>query len=702
MYAIIPQFQGNNNKIEEVSSVSYSTENIRNIAITGHSGSGKTTLVEALLQGAGAINQKGSVARGTTVCDFDPQEKTHQHSLDSAIASLDYLGSHVNLIDTPGYPDFIGRALSVLPAVETCAVVVNAQAGVEMVTGRLMESAGERGLDRLLIVNRIDAEGVDLEAVLQQLREAYGNECLPLNLPAGGGTEVVDCFFQSEGSETDFLSVAEAHVNIVDQVVELDEELMEQYLEQGEDIKPEQLHEPFEQALREGHFIPVCFVSAETGAGVAQLLEVLARLMPNPGEGNPPPVFRGEGDAAEKIEIRPDPGGHVIAHVFKVNIDPFVGKLGLFRIHQGTITKDSQLYIGDARKPFKVGHLLKLQGKEHNEIDRGVPGDICGVAKIDEVHFDALLHESHDEDQVYLQSVDIPAPMYGLAIQAKSRGDEQKISDALHKLEAEDQSFLVEHNATTNETVIRGLGEFHLRIMLEKLKDRHNVEVSTRPPKIAYKETVTANAEGHHRHKKQTGGAGQFGEVFLRIEPLSRGGGFEFVDAVVGGVIPKPLVPAVEKGIKQALGSGALSGNPMQDIRVTVYDGKHHPVDSKEVAFIAAGKKAFLDAFHKARPVVLEPIVDINVTAPSGAMGDINADISGKRGRISNTLALAGGMSTISASVPLSELDNYQSQLKSMTGGVGSYSLSFSHYDPVPAKTQKELIAAYKPKEEEE
>jgi len=682
--------------------VSYATENIRNIAITGHSGSGKTTLVEALLQGAGAINQKGSVARGTTVCDFDPQEKTHQHSLDSAIASLDYQGSHVNLIDTPGYPDFIGRALSVLPAVETCAVVVNAQAGVEMVTGRLMEAAGERGLDRLLIVNKIDADGVDLETVLQQLREAYGNECLPLNLPAGGGTDVVDCFFQSEGSETDFLSVAEAHVNIVDQVVELDEELMEQYLEQGEDIKPEQLHEPFEQALREGHFIPVCFVSAETGAGVPQLLEVLAKLMPNPGEGNPPPVFRGEGDTAEALEIRPDPGGHVIAHVFKVNIDPFVGKLGVFRIHQGTVTRDSQLYIGDGRKPFKIGHLLKLQGKEHKDIDRGVPGDICGVAKIDEIHFNALLHDSHDEDQVYLQSMDVPAPMYGLAIQAKSRGDEQKISDALHKLGAEDQSFLVEHNATTNETVIRGLGELHLRIMLEKLKDRHNVEVTTRPPKIAYKETITANAEGHHRHKKQTGGAGQFGEVFLRVEPLSRGGGFEFVDAVVGGVIPKPLIPAVEKGIKQALYSGALSGNPMQDLRVTVYDGKHHPVDSKEVAFIAAGKKAFLDAFHKARPVVLEPIVDINVTAPSGAMGDINADISGKRGRISNTLALAGGMSTITARVPLSELDNYQSQLKSMTGGAGSYSLSFSHYDPVPAKTQKELIAAYKPKDDED
>ena len=681
--------------------MSYTTENIRNIAITGQSGAGKTTLVEALLHRAGTINQAGTVARGTTVCDFDPQEKTHQHSLDSALVSLDHDGSHVNLIDTPGYPDFVGRALSVLPAVETCAVVVNAQAGVEMVTRRMMEQAAERGMDRLLIVNKIDAEDVDLEDILQQLKDAYGSECLPLNLPAEGGSKVADCFFQAEGGATDFLSVEEAHVNIIDQVVELDEELMEQYLE-GEEIGPEQLHEPLEQALREGHLIPVCFVSAETGAGLSELLDVFAKLMPNPTESNPPTVFKGEGDAAEQMEISPDPGGHVIAHVFKVNIDPFVGKLGVFRIHQGTVTKDSQLYIGAGRKPFKVGHLLQLQGKEHVEINRAVPGDICAVAKIDDIHFDALLHDSHDEDQVHLQTVTMPAPMYGLAIQANSRGDEQKISDALRKLEAEDQSFLVEHNASTNETVIRGMGEFHLRIMLEKLKDRYNVEVTTKPPKIAYKETISARAEGHHRHKKQTGGAGQFGEVFLKVEPMSRGEGFEFVDAVVGGVIPKPLIPAVEKGIKQALDEGALSGNPMQDIRVTVYDGKHHPVDSKEVAFIAAGKKAFLDAFHKARPVVLEPIVDINVTAPNEAMGDINADISGKRGRISNTLSLAGGMSTISASVPLSELDNYQSQLKSMTGGAGSYSLSFSHYDPVPGKTQKELIAAHKPRDDDE
>ena len=681
---------------------SYATQNIRNLAVTGHSGSGKTTLVEALLHRAGAIPQQGAVDKGTTVCDFDPQEKAHQHSLDSVIVHLDHRGSHVNLIDTPGYPDFLGRALAVLPAVETCAVVVNAETGIEASTRKLMEVAGERGMDRLLIVNKIDADEADLKGVLAQLREAYGNECLPLNLPAGGGAEVVDCFFQSGGKDTDFSSVAEAHTNIVDQVVELDEALMEKYLEQGEDMQPEQLHEPFEQALREGHFIPVCFVSAATGAGVSELLDILARLMPHPGEVEPPRFFRGEGAAAEAVAVPPDPDKDALAHVFKVHIDPFVGKLGVFRIHQGAVSKDSQLFIGAGRKAFKVGHLLKLQGKEHKEMERGVPGDICAVAKVDELHFDAVLHDSQGGDPLRPPAVTLPGSMYGLAIEAKSRGDEQKISDALHKLEAEDQSFRVERNVATNETVVRGLGEFHLRIMLEKLKDRHHVEVDTRPPRIAYKETITAKAEGHHRHKKQTGGAGQFGEVFLRIEPLPRGAGFEFVDAVVGGVIPKPLVPAVEKGIRQVLDSGALSGNPMQDLRVTVYDGKHHSVDSKEVAFIAAGKKAFLDAFHKARPVVLEPIVDISVTAPSSAMGDINADLSGKRGRISNTETQAGGMTAITGTVPLSELDNYQSQLKSMTGGVGAYSMNFSHYDSVPAATQKELMAAYKPQDDED
>jgi len=679
----------------------YTIKDIRNIAMVGHGAAGKTTLVEALLHSSGVIKQKGTIERGTTVSDFDPQEKTHQHSLDSAIVSMDYHSGHINLIDTPGYPDFIGRALAVLPAVETCAVVINAQTGIEMVTTKMMDAAKDRRLDRLIIINKIDAEQVELETLLKQIRDTYGSECLPLNLPANNGSEVVDCFFQATGKDTDFSSVEEAHTNIIDQVVELDEELMEIYLEQGEEIKPEQLHNPFEQALREGHLIPVCFVSAQTGAGINELLEIFTQLMPNPTEGNPPQFTKTKKGTTEEIEISPDPDKHTLAHVFKISIDPFVGRLGIFRIHQGTISKDSQLFIGDGRKPFKVGHLLKLQGKDHIEIDKGIPGDICAVPKVDELFFDAVLHDSHDEDEIHLRSMEFPAPMYGLAIETKSRGDEQKISDALHKLQVEDQSFVVEHMASMNETVIRGLGDLHLRIILEKLKDRYHVEVDTHPPKIAYREAIMAKSEGHHRHKKQTGGAGQFGEVYLRVEPLQRGEGFEFVDKVVGGVIPRQFIPAVEKGIQQALVEGAIAGYPINEIRVTVYDGKYHPVDSKEIAFVTAGKKAFLDAFHKAKPVVMEPIVEISIIAPSDSMGDINADLSGKRGRINNTTAMVGGMMMITGLVPLSELDSYQSQLKSITGGTGSYSISLNHYDPVPAKTQKTLMTAYKPEKEE-
>lgn len=680
---------------------SYTTEDIRNIAMTGHGGAGKTMLVEALLHKAGVINQIGSIERGTTVSDFDPQEKEHQHSLDSAVVSMDYQGIHINLIDTPGYPDFLGRSVAVLPAVDTCAVVINAQSGIELITGKLMEMAQDRGLDRIIIINKIDADQVNLEALVGEIRDTFGTECLPLNLPANGGKEIVDCFFQPADKNTDFSSVAEAHTNIVDQVVELDEALMELYLEQGEEISAEQLHDPFEKALQEGHLIPICFVSAHTGAGIGELLEVFARLMPNPTEGNPPEFIKGEGDKATTIVLSPDETTHALAHVFKISIDPFVGKLGVFRIHQGIISKDSQLFIGDGRKPFKVGHLLKLKGKEHIEIDRGIPGDICAVAKVDELQFDSVLHDSHDEDNIRLRSVDFPAPMHGLAIVAKSRGDEQKISDALNKLQAEDQSFKVEHNAVLNETVIRGVGELHLRIMLEKMKERYHVDVETHPPKIAYKETITANAEGHHRHKKQTGGAGQFGEVYLNAEPLQRGAGFEFVDAVVGGVIPKQYIPAVEKGVRQVLEEGAIAGYPLQDLRVTVYDGKYHPVDSKEVAFVAAGKKAFLDAVKKARPVVLEPIVEIAITAPNSSMGDVTSDLSSKRGRINNTTAIAGGFTITTGLVPLSELESYQSQLKSMTGGTGSYTISFSHYDHVPAKTQKELESQHKPSAED-
>ncbi|SDW36947.1 elongation factor G [Thiocapsa roseopersicina] len=673
----------------------YNAEDVRNLALVGHAGSGKTTLVEALLAATGVISTPGSVTKGTTVCDFDPMEKELLHSLDASITSFDAHDKHVNLIDTPGYPDFLGRSISVLPAVETAAIVINAQSGIEPMTLRMMKAADNRNLCRMIIVNQIDAPDADLAQLTDQIRETFGAECLPINLPAEGGKRVIDCFFQPSGEGADFSSVAEAHSRIIDQVVEVDEALMEVYLEQGQELKPEQLHDPFEAALREAHLIPICYVSAATGAGMSELIEIITRLMPNPSEGNPPPFLKGEGAAMSPVSVDPDPAKHAIAHVFKIINDPFRGKLGIFRIHQGRITAQSQLYIGDARKPFKVNHLYRLHGAEQIEVPEGVPGDILAVSRIDDIHFDAVLHDSHEEDNFHLSSLECPVPLFGLAIHPTKRGDEQKLTDALHKLESEDPCFHVEHNAAANETVMRGLGELHLRVLLRRLADQYHVEVETHPPSIPYRETITAHAEGHHRHKKQTGGAGQFGEVYLRVEPMERGAGFEFVDAVVGGVIPNNFIPSIEKGVRQVLDEGAIAGYPMHDIRVTVYDGKFHPVDSKDIAFSTAGRKAFIEAVEKARPVLLEPIVKIRITAQGTAMGDLAGDLSSRRGRINGSDSKSRGRIVIEGEVPLAELDGYDARLKALTGGEGTYSIELSHYDTVPANIQKQLADAY-------
>ncbi len=680
----------------------YSTDGIRNIALAGQAGAGKTTLFEALLHAGGAIQTAGTVERGTTVSDHDPMERERQHSMQASIASIDRGDLHVNLIDTPGFPDFRGPALSALAAVETCAIVVDPVAGIAHTTRRLMARARARGLCCMLVVNKIDHEGADLEGMLEALRDEFGRECLPINLPAGGGTRVVDCFFSPEG-ETDFSSVAAAHQQIIDQVVEINERVMDRYLEQGESgLSGSELHDAFEQCLREGHLVPVCFVSARTGAGVAELLDLAERLLPNPTEGNPPPFMKGSGSAAQPIQARPDPALHVIADVFKIVNDPFIGKLAVFRVYQGTVRRDTQLFIDDGRKPFKVGHLFRLHGKDHVETQQAIPGDIAAIAKVEEIHFDAVLHDSHDEDHIHLKPLDLPLPMFGLAVAPAHKGQEQKLATALARLGEEDPCLRIEHNMELNETIVRGLSDLHLKLVLERMKDRYGVEVTTRPPRIAYRETVGAIAEGHHRHKKQTGGAGQFGEVFLRIEPLPRGGGFEFADEVKGGTIPGQFIPAVEKGVRQVLEHGAIAGYQLQDVRVTVYDGKYHPVDSKEVAFVAAGKKAFLDAITRAQPQVLEPIVNLDVTVPDAHMGDVTGGLAGKRARINGTDSLRGGEIIIKAQVPLAEVTDYQTELKAMTGGQGRYAIEFSHYEPVPPHVQKQLTEAYRPRVEEE
>ncbi|HET7130894.1 MAG TPA: elongation factor G, partial [Gammaproteobacteria bacterium] len=394
---------------------------------------------------------------------------------------------------------------------------------------------------------------------------------------------------------------------ITDKVVELDDELMDIYLEQGEAIALEQLHEPFEKALRGGHLVPVCFVSAKTGAGLRQLLRVLAQLMPNPLEANPPAFVAGADRHAVNIGGA-DGNGHFVGHVFKLNVDPYVGRLAAFRVHQGEVHTGEQVYIGDKRKAVKIAHLYSMQGKDLREVPAASAGDFCAVAKIDDIQFGDVLHSSHDEDQLFCPGVALPAPMHGVALDLKKRGQEKKLSDALHKLAVEDPSLRIEFDAQANETVLRGLGELHLRLVLDRMQSEYGLDVATRPPKIAYRETVSRPAEGHHRHKKQTGGAGQFGEVFLRVEPMARGAGFEFVNEVVGGAIPTQYIPAVEKGVRQVLLEGAMAGYPIVDVRVIVHDGKHHPVDSKEIAFVTAGARAFKHAISQAAPLILEPI----------------------------------------------------------------------------------------------
>jgi elongation factor G len=676
--------------------MAYDTADIRNLALVGHAGAGKTLLAEALLHRAGAIATMGELARGTTVCDSDALERELGHSLDTAVCHFDALGRHVNLIDTPGYPDLLGRSQAVLAAVETAAVVISAPCGIEIGTRRMSEAAQRRGLDRIIVVNKIDQSGsAGLPALLAQLRDTWGAECLPINLPADNGARVLDCFFTRQGPATDFSSIEEAHRNIVEQVIETDAALLERYLGGDESIGAEQLHDPFEKALREGHLIPVCFTSALSGAGVAELLDLILRLLPNPIEANPPEFLKGEGAAAAPVNVIPHHALHAVAHVFKVNIDPYQGRIATLRVHQGTLKSCAQLLAGDARKPFKAAHLYQPQGAGLREIDSAVPGDICAVTKIEELRFDTVVHNSHDEDHHHLRPAPNPPAMHGVAIAATRHGDEQKLADMLHKLLSEDPSLRLEHVPALNETVLYGLGELHLRVALERVKRQYELELKTHPPGVPYRETVMRGADGHHRHKKQTGGAGQYGEVFLRIEPLPRGAGFEFVDAVKGGTIPSQFIPAVEKGVRQALESGAVAGYPMQDLRVVVHDGSSHSVDSKEVAFVTAGRKAFLDAVSKAHGIVLEPILNLSITAPASAIGGIAGELSSLRARINGETVLPDQRAVIEAQAPLAELTDYARRLKAQTAGEGVYTMEFSHYEQAPSKIQQELMGAY-------
>lgn len=670
---------------------------IRTLALLGPAGSGKTTLAESLLLAAGAVPQAGTIEKGNTVSDHDPLEKRMQHSLASSLLHFEHDGLRVHLIDTPGAPDFSGHALPALEAVETAIVLIDAQRGIELMTQRAMDAAAERLRDRVIVINKIDAPGVDLPGLLEQVRETFGRECLPLNLPHAG--RVQDCFFASSGA-SDFGSVAAAHRALVEQVVEVDPDFVERYLNEG-DVPASELHLPLEQALREGHLIPVLFTAAKSGIGVPELLNCIEKLLPNPLEANPPAFERSEGEGSVPVEVSIDANAHVLAHVFALRSDPFLGKLGLVRVHQGTLKKNMQLYVGHARKPVRVAHLFALQGKSQVPIEEAIPGDLCVVAKLDELHVDAVLHDAAEDAHLHLAPLTLPQPVHGLAIAPARHGDEQRLWDVLHRLVEEDPCLRLEQSAQTGQTLLYGLGELHLRVLIERLRETYRFEVHTEPPRIAYRETISAPAEGHHRHKKQTGGAGQFGEVFLRIEPLPRGSGLQFIDAVKGGVIPGSLIPAVEKGVHDACARGVIAGYPLVDLKVTVYDGKYHSVDSKEIAFVSAARKAVQTAVREARPVVLEPIVQVDVLAPEAHVGDVSGDLAGHRGQVTGTRAALPGQLRIQGLAPLAELATFQTRLNALCSGQASYTLSLSHYEPVPPNVQAQLMAGYRALEEE-
>ena len=677
----------------------YTTTQIRNIAIVGAGGSGKTTLVEALLHAGGAIQRAGRVEDGTTVTGSDTESRHFGTTVDSCLVHLDHSGARINIIDTPGAPEFIGAAICAVPAVETVMIVIDAVAGVQTVTRRMMVVAKERNLPTMIVVNKMDAAD-DEELVLAGIQEEFGEICQPIDLPVDHGKEVVDCIGNETGT-SDLGAVKPFHDRVVDQVAETDDALMEEVLG-GSAVSVQRMHDPLEKSLRERHLIPICFVSARTGAGVKELLKDIVAICPSPCEGNPRP-FESTGDGEPKTFVPSmKPSDPLFAHVFKMSTDPFAGRLAFLKVHQGTLGHGANTKLDDGARSVRVAHVYSVMAAKHQETDAIIAGDIGAVSKIDELHAGTIMHADGVPAGVILRPLPLPTPMYGLALEAANRAAETKLGEALHKLTAEDATLKVDHITSTKEVVLRGLGELHLRVKLHMLKERFGVEVATHPPKVAYREAITSKAEGHYRHKKQSGGAGQFGEVFLRVEPLAgamegTAADLEFVDDTFGGSVPRQFFPAIEKGVRQVLHEGAIAGYPLGGIRVEVYDGKHHPVDSKEVAFTIAGRHAFVEAIKKARPVLLEPFVHLEITAPIDAIGSIVADLSSRRGRVQGSDTTSGGLAIIRATAPMSELTSYAGTLKSITAGLGTYTMEFAHSEPAPPAVQAERIAAYKP-----
>ncbi|MDP6925149.1 MAG: elongation factor G [Candidatus Scalindua sp.] len=676
----------------------YETKDIRNVAFVGHGASGKTSLVEGILFKAGATKRLGCVDEGTSISDFDPEEKERKTTIDSSILHCNWQDKEINVIDTPGYPDFISGAIGALNAVETAVVVIAATSGIQVNTQKMWDIASEAGLARVVVVTKMDGDNIDYPALLDSIQNAFGEECIPLMLPVGHGSEfkgVVDIFNLPDEVPGEVIGdVDSSREKLVEGIVSVCDTQLEKYLE-GQEISDETLQGCFNTAIAAGSIVPVLCCENKTGLGVEGVVDVIAKFLPSPEKSLSCKCMSVDGDkvSEEEQDVEVSKDAPFSAQVFKSITDPFVGKLSFFRIHSGTLEGHPEVYNSRSKKNEKIGHMFRTFGKEQEEIKSAIPGDIVTVSKIDDISVSDTLCDP--DTKVKFKDIKFPNPMASLAIEPKSRGAEQKISETLNRLVAEDSTFKVSRDVQTHELVVTGMSNLHLEVILSRLKSRYEIDVDSRQPKIPHKETITTKASAQYKHKKQTGGKGQYGEVYIRIEPLERGAGFEFTTKIVGGAIPSQYIPAVEKGLRETIAKGILSNNPVVDVKVELYDGTFHNVDSSEAAFKIAASKAFHLAFNDAKPVLLEPVVNIEVTIPSEFMGEITGNLSSRRGRVQGMDAF-GDLQVVQASIPMDEVKNYETELKSMTGGRGSYTMELSHYDIVPSHLVPAIIAEAK------
>lgn len=689
---------------------------IRNIAICGHGSAGKTTLIDQLLVEAGAVKGNPSVDAGTSVCDFDEEEKHHKHSIEASLVHLDHAGRHFNFLDTPGYPDLVGQMIGALRAVETALIAVDAHSGIKVNTRRAWAEAGRAGCGRIIVLTKLDTDNIDFAGLVASLKEAFGNGCVALNVPVGLGDSisgVVNTLMIPQNVDGAVVDPRPIHESLVESIIEVDEQLMERYFA-GEMPSDEELSKLMVNAIAAGTLTPVVCVSAKKHVGIAELLDLLSLAALPPSAVARRAMLNGD-----EVTLKPDASAPLAAQVFKTRIDPFVQRLSFLRVFAGTLKRDATVHTADARKGVKLGALLEVQGCATHPVDDAGPGEIVAVAKCEDLHTGTTVGD------VELPPITFPTPMVGLAVAPKNRGDEAKLSGALHKITEEDRTIHLEHDPETKEMVLTGMSELHLLLTKERLKRRDHVEIETHEPKIPYRETVQTEADGSYRHKKQSGGSGQFAEIHARIYPFPEGAdplafankerfpqvknthyhkaaNFLWVDTVVGGTIPGNFMPAIEKGFLERVKSGVIAGYPVQNVCVEVYYGKDHPVDSNETAFRIAASKVFAEIFKKAKPGLLEPIVNVHINVPADKVGDISSDLAGRRGQMVGMESTGGNMTTVEAKIPLSEVTTYARTLSSMTGGQGSFTMEFSHYDVVPGNIQQEVMSNAKLKDEEE